>query len=465
MLTKLRRRNTTTGPRRAATSLVRRLSVGAALWVGILGLTVASLSVWQYWRTSLRTIDNSLRTDARSLADRIRESNGLLEIEIDTATGEAIQGDERYYGVYDPAGELLDGTSPLVPHRLSPLPRLRTRMGYREVLVDGPRESVVLVGQSLEAVYGDVRRLAASLFIASLIGAALALPVAVWLRRQLARSVRQIGETARQLAPGRPTRIDLDRVPEEFTGVAAALNGAFDRLEEALTRERQLTSDASHELRTPVTTLVAETEWALNRPRTAEDYRRSLEVCARQGGRMKDLVESLLTLARLDAGTLRPARDHVDLRPLIDDTVTELAPLARQHQVSVSVDGAAVAWVDRVQMRILLTNLLSNAIRYNRPGGEVRVDVRAGATGTGLRVSDNGPGLDPDIAPRVFERFWRADPARSPRDGGNGLGLAISKAIVDAHAGTIAVETAPEQGTTFSVDLPLGTEAAPTTTD
>ena len=322
------------------------------------------------------------------------------------------------------------------------------------MLADVPHDAVVVVGQSLGTVYADVRRLAVSLLLASLVGAGLALPVALWLRRQLARSILQIDQTARGLAPGQPTRIDTARVDEEFVGVATALNGAFDRLEQALVRERQLTSDASHELRTPVTTLVAETQWALGQPRSADEYRRSLEVCARQSVRMKGLVESLLTLARLEAGTLPPARGPVALRPLTDETVAELEPLAAHHRVSVAVEGEATAWADHVQLRILLANLLSNAIRYNLPDGTVRVTL-AGRNGrTLLRVGDTGPGMDPELASRVFERFWRADPARSARDGGIGLGLAITKAIVDAHGGTIVCESARGQGTTFIVELP-----------
>lgn len=442
-----------------AGSLVRRLSIGAALWVGVLGLTVAGLSAWQYWRTSLRAIDARLSAEARSIADRITVSNGLLEVEIDAALGtnrSRPADNERYYGVYDASGQLLDATSPVVPERLSTHAPFRTRDGYREALANGPHGSVAIVGQSLGAVYGDLRRLAGSLLIASGFGAALALPVAVWLRRQLARSIGRIDETARALAPGKPMRIDPADVVEEFAGVAGTLNGAFDRLEQALAHERRLTSDASHELRTPVTTLVAETKWALGRRRTADEYRRSLEVCARQGVRMKDLVESLLTLARLEAGTLPPAKDYVELRELADETVAELEPLARHHRVRVSVEGEALAWVDRVQMRILFSNLISNAIRYNRPDGEVRVQVAAHDGRTVLRVSDTGPGLDGAVAARTFERFWRADPARSARDGGSGLGLSISKAIVDAHAGAIDVTSIPGVGTTFSVALPGG---------
>ena len=436
-------------------SLVRRLSLGVAGWVGLLGLTVASVAVWQYWHTSLRTMDARLQEDARVIAARIAVVNGLLEIDIDAATGMGFQDADRYYAVYDAGGQLLDGTATLALDAPAPSTLFRTRAGYREAFVQGPSESVVIVAESLAPLYADVRRLTTSLLLASLLGAALTLPLAVWLRRQLAHSLGRIDATARSLAPGKPTRIDVERVAAEFVGVATTLNGAFDRLEQALARERHLTADASHELRTPVTTLVAETQWALGGRRSAEEYRGSLEVCARQGRRLKDRVESLLTLARLESGTLPSAMTPMQLRPLVEETVAELDPLARQHRVGVTVEGDATVRADRVQMRILLANLVSNAIRYNRAGGEVRVALSHADGRMRLRVSDTGVGLDPAVAPRAFERFWRADPSRSARDGGSGLGLAITSAIVEAHAGTIAVHSEPGTGTTFDVELPL----------
>lgn len=443
-------------------SLVRRLSIGASLWVAALVLVVGSAAVFQYWRTSVRAIDARLTEEARALAGRITVVNGLLEIDIDTPAavppaagpaGAPLTDAVRYYGIYDATGRLLDGRAP-APPRLTPGPATGTRDGFRVARVAGPRDSVVVVGESLAPAYADVRRLLVSLLIASAAGAALALPVGVWLRRQLARSIRQIGETARGLAPGHPMRIDPARVDEELVAVARALNDAFDRLEQALARERQLTSDASHELRTPVTALVTETQWALGRERTAEEYRRSLEVCARQGQRMKALVESLLTLARLEAGALPSRREPVALRALADETAAELRPLAERHDVRVALDGEADALADPVQIRILLSNLLSNAIRYNRPGGEVVVRLDQENGRARVAVSDTGPGLDPDAVPHVFERFWRADPSRAARDGGSGLGLAISKAIVDAHGGAIACDSRPGDGATFTVTLP-----------
>lgn len=436
-----------------AGSLVRSLSIGTAIWVGAIGLIVASLAGWQYWRVSLGTIDEGLTEAARNLAGRITVVGGLLVIDGDDLS--AID-DVRYQAVYAADGQLVFATSALVPERLATSSPTQMRGGYREVHIAGPNASVVVAGQSLDATFADLRRLATSLSLASLIGALLTMPAAIWLRRQLAHSIGQIDDTARSLTPGQAHRVDLNHVADEFVGVARALNAAFDRLDDAVARERQLTSDASHELRTPTTTLLAEARWALDRPRTIDEYQGSLEVCARQGARMKELVESLLTLARLEAGTNPPVRGPVDLRAIVDEAVTELRPLAAHRRVTMGVEGQAEVSADAVQMRILVSNLLSNAIRYNRPDGSVRVEIGSEPSFAVVRVRDTGPGLDPAVAVRVFERFWRATPARSSRDGGTGLGLAIAKAIVDAHAGEISVETGPNQGTTFGVRLPVG---------
>jgi two-component system OmpR family sensor kinase len=437
-------------------SLVKRLTIGLTVAVTILGSTVASLAVWRYWRTTIDQVDHRLRLAAQDLAARIVVTNGLLEIEAGPATAlEAEDAGERYLAVYDADGGLLYGSSQLAPERFDGAVGTRSRDEFREAIVAGPNESVIVAAESLDPVNADIGRLAASLAIATLVGAALTLPVAAWLRRQLGRSLRHIDQTARALAPGQPLRIDESSVADEFSGVAGALNSAFDRLDEALARERQITSDASHELRTPATTLLAEARWALDRPRDADTYRRSLEVCVRQAVRMRDLVESMLTLARLEAGSMPPDRTPVRLGPLLEETIAELEPLGREHEVTIEGplgDGTVAA--DATQVRILVTNLVTNAIRYNRQGGRVAVRINGRPEGATIEVEDTGAGLEPALASRVFERFWRADPGRSSRaSGGSGLGLAIVKAIVDAHDGRISVHSTVGQGTTFRVDL------------
>ncbi len=454
-------------------SVVRRVFALTALWAIGLGLALAALAMWQYWRVSVRALDTRIAADAVALGRQIVVTEGVVEVEIPSELRLAVSEGDGYYGVYDPAGRLLDGDAPPLPPEEVVRTGSWTVGSHREHRVTVPSgangaapHAIVRVGQPLAPVQADLGRLATSLLSASLLAVLLAAPLAVWLRREMARSVRQIDATARRLAPGTAARIDLDGVDSEFTGVAERLNAAFDRLERALQRERQLTADASHELRTPVATVVAESEWALSRTRSVDEYRHALEVCARQGRRLKHLVESLLTLARIESGTAAPVTGRVPLRPLADDVAVDLQRLAAEKHVEVHCEGEATAMGDRLQLGILLTNLVSNAIRYNRDGG--RVDILLMETGEGrgaggeararIVVRDTGPGLDPAVAGRVFDRFWRAAPSRSSREGGTGLGLAIGKAIVDAHDGRIDVITGGG-GTTFTVDLPAPVDA------
>lgn len=434
-------------------SIVGRLTLRAAAWAGALGVTLVALAVWQYWRVSVDALDVALLAEARSLAKEIAVTDEQLDIAVPLELRARVDNDRHYYGIFDVRSMRLDGSAPVAADG-GPLPLVRTRAGYREVVVPGVGGTTVVVGRTMNAIRMDVRRLALSLLGASLVVVTLALPLTVWLRRQLARSLAQIDQTARALALGKAARVDIDQMDAEFAGIACVLNEAFDRLEAALAHERQLTSDVSHELRTPVATLVAETEWALAANRSTDDYRESLAVCARQARRMKDLTQSLLTLARIEAGTPGRRHDAVDLRAIVDEALTDMAPLARQRGISLQVEGHATVTGDGVQLRMLVSNLLSNAVRYNGADGSVAIRLQGANARVLLRVADTGPGLDPEQRARVFGRFWRADVSRSPRDGGSGLGLAISQAVAAAHGGSITCSAVEPHGLVFSVDLP-----------
>ena len=445
-------------------SVVRRVLALAALWAIGLGLAMAGLAIWQYWRVSVRAVDARIQADAAALARQIVVTDGVVEVEVSSEFRIDVSDGDRYYGIYDTEGRLLDGDAP----PLAPADVVREGTGtvgdHREHRLairgaDGDTTlGTVRVGQPLGPVRADVWRLFTSLLVASLLAVLLAAPLAVWLRRALSASLLQIDRTARELAPGQPARVDLATVDAEFVGVAERLNAAFDRLEQGLLRERQLTADASHELRTPVATVLAESEWALARPRSEAEYRRAFDVCARQARRLTHLVESLLTLARIESGSEAAPFETLDLRLLLDEVVLDLERVAREREVTVHVAGHATAHGDRLQLGILCANLVSNAIRYNTRPGQVDIvldmDGPAGqAPMARVVVRDTGNGMDPAVAERMFDRFWRAAPSRTSREGGTGLGLAIGKAIVDAHGGTIAVETTPG-GTTFTVRLP-----------
>jgi signal transduction histidine kinase len=431
------------------------------LWAATIALTLGGVALWQYWRVSLRALDQRLLSDARALAREIVVQDDLLQVDLPADVRAALAAGSSYYGVHDIEGRSLDGDAPAMAAGDTRPTGHVTRDGYREARVGGPRGSLVRVGQPLAPLLADLWRLAASLTVASIVTLLFAGPLMVWLRRTLAQSLTHLDRTARALAPGRPARIDLSRVDGELAGVARRLNEAFDRLEAGLRREQQLTADASHELRTPVSTILTETEWALGRERSAEEYRRALDVCNRQGRRLKDLIETLLVLARIESGEVPPRRERLDLAALVDGAINDMAPRATERRIHVWRDGGATVDGDRVQMGILLSNLLSNAVRYNREGGDVEVRISPAPPAlVRLVVRDTGPGLDPAAADHVFDRFWRGDPARTSRDGGTGLGLAISKAIVEVHDGSIRCETG-HAGTTFIVELPAASAGTP----
>ena len=279
-----------------------------------------------------------------------------------------------------------------------------------------------------------------------------------WLAGRAIRPIDDISATAAKISAGDLSqRINAADTESELGRLAGVLNSTFARLETAFAQQRQFTSDAAHELRTPVAVILTQVQSALNKERTCPEYRETLEACQRAAQRMRRLTESLLALARLDAGQAALNRRRFNLAGTARESIELVSPLADARGVSIIPDLAAVECDgDAERLAQVITNLLTNAIQYNREHGEVRVTVKREADWAILAVVDTGPGIAAEDLPRVFERFFRADTARTGSSGNAGLGLAISKAIVEAHGGTIAVASAPGAGTTFTLRLPAG---------
>ncbi|HEY1066491.1 MAG TPA: ATP-binding protein, partial [Pirellulales bacterium] len=254
-------------------------------------------------------------------------------------------------------------------------------------------------------------------------------------------------------------RLDVTTAPSEMQDLAATLNGAFDRLEDAFGRLRKFTADASHELRTPLAIASSHVQLALSRERSGEDYRKTLTTCRAALDRMGRLVESMLTLARLDAETARAPSKTCDASRLAAEAVALLRPLAEEHNATIAGPDpeaeAVLVSADPDRLLQVILNLAGNAIYYNRPEGRVDVTVWAEGAEAVLRIADQGEGIAPEDQPRIFERFFRADKSRSRRRGGAGLGLSIVKRIVELHDGKISFTSVPGEGTTFEVRLPL----------
>ena len=249
-------------------------------------------------------------------------------------------------------------------------------------------------------------------------------------------------------------RLNMQRGPREMRRLSAAFDRMFARLEKSFDTERQFTSDASHELRTPITVILAECDRAKRKAYTREDFLESVGVIEQQGEHMSQLVQALLGLTRMQHGTDKYPMQRMDLSELIRACCEECPPPADTHaEVALDIQPDVQAVCSAELMSRVVVNLLQNAYKYGGDGVHVRVSLHENDGGKAvLRVADDGPGIAPEDQDKVWQRFWQADPSRG-EDGGSGLGLAMVKEIVQLHGGTVGLESSPGNGSTFSVIL------------
>ena len=327
----------------------------------------------------------------------------------------------------------------------------------------GPEIGGLLVATSTrEVAFGPAQLLRSMLLIAPviLIGAAL---VGYWLAGTTLRPVQGIMDEVEAISDGRSLhlRLAVPRSGDEMARLALTVNGMLARLEKSFASLHRFTADASHELKTPLMVLRAGVERALVHPGTPGEILQSLDETLAQINQMTEMVESLLTLARADEGRAPLAVEESDLRDLLSDVTETAGMLGESTGITVSSEMPSQPVrlpVDRHRIQEMLLNLVTNAIKYTPPGGTVHLGLADQDGVVSFTVRDSGVGIAPGDLPHIFERFWRADPARS-RTGqhpGTGLGLAITKWIAEAHGGSITVQSRPGRGTLFTVSLPKG---------
>ena len=406
------------------------------------------------------TLDR-MQTMAEASRKELEAKDGELEIDRDL---EAFD-DGVYLSLYDTAGVPLYG---FVPREFD----------NSVIFDDGSLRTVESGGHSWylydEQItvedYGPVwvRSIAAADAFNSTLGtlgktALLVLPVFVvlaavcgyLLTRRAFAPVRQITQTAREIGEGGDLsrRIGLTGRKDEIHTLAAEFDAMFARLEQAFDREKQFTDDASHELRTPTAVILSQSEYALENTHPQGETRAALESIHTQAARMAALLSQLLMLARADKGRQVVQREPVDLSELVEMVAETEAEQAEARNITVQTElepGVMVQGDETLLMRLLI-NLTENAIRYGRPGGQVKLTLRrqdGEAVGT---VEDDGIGIAPEDLDKIWQRFWQADPARS---GGAGLGLSMVRWIAGAHGGRVTVQSEPGKGSIFTFFLP-----------
>ncbi|HET6422751.1 MAG TPA: ATP-binding protein [Planctomycetaceae bacterium] len=339
-----------------------------------------------------------------------------------------------------------------------PVRLVRHRAHFREVVLAGRFETNILVGRSLRHDIGLSRRFAGMLTLAAIGVLGIGLLGGWWFTGRAIRPLETMTKTAESIsAQNLAQRINITETDSELGQLAVVLNQTFDRLQAAFERQTRFTADASHELRTPVAVILAQIELSLARPRSEQDYREALATCLRASQRMKSLIENLLVLARLDAGAAELRLEKVALDQLVGEAVELIQPLADQRKIAITCELAPVTVpADRHRLSQVLTNLLTNAVRYNRDDGSIVVTVSEEAETAVVAIRDTGIGIAPEHLPHIFDRFFRVDPARSRSEGSSGLGLAICQSLVAAHHGTLTTTSTLGEGTTMELRLPRG---------
>lgn len=336
------------------------------------------------------------------------------------------------------------------------------RVYFRPVRFGDEIIAIVQIGRTLTSEQAILRQLAFNLFWICVAALALAAGVGYWLAGVALRPIQQATATALEIT--RTGRLDR-RVPvsrarqDEIGALVNTFNEMLARLQELFERQRRFSGDISHELRTPLTAILGNTT-LLKRGAAlpAEERADILDEIEAEAQHMRRLITDLLLLAQADAG-LTIQHERVELDTLLQDVFRQAQRRGGGRDLRLVCDETAVILGDADRLRQALVNLVENAIRYTPPTGRIELSLRADAAQAEIAVSDNGQGIAAEDLPHIFDRFYRADKARTRADGGAGLGLSIVQWVVEAHWGEIIVESQPGHGSTFRIRLPLAERA------
>jgi two-component system heavy metal sensor histidine kinase CusS len=394
-----------------------------------------------------------------------------------------LEGADFVLRVLDQQGQLVfetPGLTPILPPgvfpsvvkslmKRQPYARQRTRGGKTYVVATDvvdtgvpswKRRIVQLAydGSPEAALISDYR---GATLAAILLGSLLSALIGTFITRRGLRPLQSITEAIHRVtATQLHERIGQRHWPKELTVLAAAFDSMLVRLEASMARLSQFSADLAHELRTPLNNLVGEAEVVLSRKRTEAEYRDAIESSLEEFARLSRLAEDLLFLARMDSDKSPIERSRLEAREIAEDVKSLYDPVAEERGITISCLGTAPILGAPMLLRRALVNLVSNAVKYTPDGGTIVVAMEEVHGTARISVTDNGYGIPAEHLPRVFDRFYRVDAARSGDPGGSGLGLSIVRSIVEFHGGEVTLESRMKQGTTATLIFPgLGSSA------
>ena len=461
---------------------MNRTSIGfrLAAWyfaVFACGLALFSVAAWFAMRASLYdAIDDELR-------DRVRGVEHFMDNQISALSIPEIRDEFREHSVLGPGGDLfqvcdehgewLYRSVPLENANVAiALPALLTTPTFKDIQIDGHRlrfysERIATNGKAysvqvaslMNEAYEALERFRLILLLATPLMLIASSAGGYWLSARALAPVDQISQAAQQISiENLDDRLAVPPTGDQLQRLSETLNAMLSRLASSVQRMKQFTADASHELRAPISLMRTTAEVAAQkRDRPADEYLQALDEILEETVRTSQVVESLMLLARTDSGNHFLETAPSDFVATIRGAAEQGEKLVRSHGLTYSAqlpEGPVWVDADADALRRAFLILIDNASRYTSPGGSVSVwcEVRDGfATAS---VSDTGIGISKDDSAHIFDRFWRADKARSRAQGGTGLGLSIAKRILDMHGGSIEVESEPGKGSTFRLRLP-----------
>jgi two-component system OmpR family sensor kinase len=415
-------------------------------------------------RSAMTSLDNDLREgqdredSARSTAAELASRTQMLVIYDGNGRFLAEGGRDGDLEITLPAVETIPDGEVLLQTVLETDGDDRHRLALRRVSLP-PYEYIIVAGTPLEPLDEELAFLRGTM--AYIVPLALCIAgIGGWfLARQSLSPVVAMADRARRIGVENISeRLPVANPRDELGHLAETFNELLSRLEQAIALQRQFMADASHELRTPVATVQTAAAVALQQEHREEaDYRETLQVIDQQTARLSRVVNDMFTLARADAGNVPVHMTPMYLDEVIDEVVRAARVIASRRNVSIeplTVPSAAFTG-DEDLVRRMIVNLLDNAVRHTPPGTTVRVDLDATDTGYAIAIRDQGPGITPDNRAHIFERFYRADPARhhGAHDGA-GLGLALARWIARVHGGDVVLARSSTSGSTFVITLP-----------